>query len=323
VPPKKPATGLSAAAQERLELKRIDERYRTFRTFIRSAVLALSIFFVEQAIVSLSGRSTNVLVTASLGLLADIKFVATITLAGAAIAWAIVERIVRHNMVKKLSKRVKELELRIDPRRSSSGLTPGGSTNPNDRMTYMADAIATVIVLIILTVIWLGPWQEAWTSWARQIIFECRAELFDMAADGEISFESSEYRTIRSALEMNIRFAHELNIWRLLALYRGFSKKQFEGKSELVSAMERISNPKTREKISGLIWQKNRATLVMVAAKSPISVALIFPSWVIIRACRRFTVRDCSIDQGSHEAVRSAARRVAEVAQLEAEAVCA
>ena len=78
------------------------------------------------------------------------------------------------------------------------------------------DAIATIIMLAALAVILYGPWQNYCTDAARQTLFEVRDDLFDMAANGEISFESSEYRTIRSSIEKNIRYAHTLTVWRFV-----------------------------------------------------------------------------------------------------------
>ncbi len=55
-------------------------------------------------------------------------------IAGAALLYARVERSFRLKKTKQLTERIQELERRIDPNRSSSGLTPTGETNPNDRI---------------------------------------------------------------------------------------------------------------------------------------------------------------------------------------------
>ena len=46
--------------------------------------------------------------------------------------WAVCERALRRRMVSKMESRIKELELSIDPNRTTSGLTIHGKTNPND-----------------------------------------------------------------------------------------------------------------------------------------------------------------------------------------------
>lgn len=130
--PRKPPT-LSANAHERLEFKRIEERYRTFRTAIRCLLVAVAFYCLYEAVSVLAGRATSVLLKASLDLLADMKFAVTLTLAGAVAIWALVERALRYRKVTTLSKRVAELERGIDPNRSSSALDSRGRTNPNDR----------------------------------------------------------------------------------------------------------------------------------------------------------------------------------------------
>ncbi len=43
------------------------------------------------------------------------------------------EGIVRRQTIKRLSRRIQELERRLDPNRSSSGIQPTGDTNPEDK----------------------------------------------------------------------------------------------------------------------------------------------------------------------------------------------
>ena len=49
------------------------------------------------------------------------------------IAWAVTENFLRKHKTRVLSNRVRELEERLDINRESSGLTPTGATNPEDR----------------------------------------------------------------------------------------------------------------------------------------------------------------------------------------------
>jgi hypothetical protein len=79
-----------------------------------------------------------------------------------------------------------------------------------------ANAIAALIVLSLLLLFFYGPWQSAVTDFARQVVFEERDAVFDMAADAKLAFDSDEYRTIRDAFNSLIRFAHELKWTRLL-----------------------------------------------------------------------------------------------------------
>jgi hypothetical protein len=66
--------------------------------------------------------------------LIDQKFALTITLAGACAVWAVAERILRQRAVGRLGARNAELERRLDPNRTTSGLTVNGKTHPRDKL---------------------------------------------------------------------------------------------------------------------------------------------------------------------------------------------
>lgn len=92
-------------------------------------------FFSYRAIGEVVGQTTTISVAINviLNALVDIRFALAITLAGACAAWAVAERILRHGIVGRLGKRNAELEAKIDLKRTSSGLTIEGKTNPKDR----------------------------------------------------------------------------------------------------------------------------------------------------------------------------------------------
>ena len=123
-----PAERISARTVELVE-----QLFVTGRTVIRTAGWLVGAYFAKDAIVALAGQSTNVTVNAAFSLLADMKFTFTLTLAGASTAWAIIERSLRHHKVEYLQDRIKKFEHMLDPKRSSSGLTPKGKTNPKDK----------------------------------------------------------------------------------------------------------------------------------------------------------------------------------------------
>lgn len=127
------ATALSKGAQERLLRTRIVERYALARTGIRALCLFGIAWLMEQAASQFAGQVTSVTVSAALSFISDLKFTATLTLAGGAGLWAFIERKLRHKKVDYLQERIRDLETRRDPQRSSSGLTTTGQTNPKDR----------------------------------------------------------------------------------------------------------------------------------------------------------------------------------------------
>ncbi|MDO3434620.1 hypothetical protein QWJ46_18255 [Rhizobium sp. CBN3] len=114
-----------------VEMASVEQFYRTLRTLIKTAGLVGCFYFIALAMAPFAGKETAV--SFALNFLADVKFVLTLGLAGAAGTWAVAERMLRERKTQKLQDRVKELETRIDPNRSTSGLTRTGKTNPRDR----------------------------------------------------------------------------------------------------------------------------------------------------------------------------------------------
>lgn len=126
-----PRPGTKMTSNDLLQHQKIDEFYKTIRTAIRTVGYGVAAFFAWKSIEALAGEDTSVL----LSLLGDFKFSFTITLAGAAAAWAVVERIIRQNTVERLQGRIRQFELVMDPNRTSSELTPKGKTNNRDKDT--------------------------------------------------------------------------------------------------------------------------------------------------------------------------------------------
>jgi hypothetical protein len=171
-------------------------------------------------------------------------------------------------------------------------------------------AIVGLGILIALAYLIYGPWQWVCTDFARQIIFEKRDAIFDMAADGDLNFNSSEYRTIRSSLESSIRFAHELSLpyFLLMLLVR---KGSISEKSHLVTAVDQIQNAFIREQVRRKVNVAQRALVVMMAAKSPILVFLFLPALVL--GAGIYFIEKC------HAPARRVVNIFGELVQVEAE----
>ena len=118
---KKPDWRVAALAAE--------QKYLTARTLIRWLGAALICFIGRDILSTFAGRTTEIMVS----VLGKVEIAASLVLAGGCAVWAILERIVRKRTIKRLTERTQKLEKAIDPRRSSSGLTPTGSTHPRDK----------------------------------------------------------------------------------------------------------------------------------------------------------------------------------------------
>jgi hypothetical protein len=123
------------AQRDPSKLAEIDARYRTARTAIRTVGWVACAFFAYKAIGQVSGQTTviSVAINVILNALVDLKFALTITLAGVCAAWAVAERILRHRAVARLGARNARWETMLDSKRTTSGLTVEGKTNPIDK----------------------------------------------------------------------------------------------------------------------------------------------------------------------------------------------
>jgi hypothetical protein len=124
-------SNLSSRARERVALLRVDQLFRTIRTAIRAGAVGFAFWCLYLLGDAVAGKSTAV--TVGLSFLWDLRLVFAFSIAGATTLWAIGERFLRHRKVESMQGRIRELELKIDPKRSTSGLTPKGKTNPGDR----------------------------------------------------------------------------------------------------------------------------------------------------------------------------------------------
>lgn len=123
---------LSVQGRERLALHRVDQLYSTIRAAFRYGALAFGFWCLYLAVDSIAGKTTAF--TMALSVLWDVRLVFAFSVAGLAIIWAIAERKLRQRKVAYMQGRIKDLETKIDPQRSSSGLTEKGRTNPRDRI---------------------------------------------------------------------------------------------------------------------------------------------------------------------------------------------
>ena len=111
--------------------ERIIQRYQLGRTVVRTCGAVAIAYFAKDFLVAIAGKET--IFALKLSFFAHMKFFISIGLTGCACAWALAERWLRHRKVKTMQTRIIELKSTIDPKRTSSGLTPTGRTNPKDK----------------------------------------------------------------------------------------------------------------------------------------------------------------------------------------------
>jgi hypothetical protein len=147
----------------------------------------------------------------------------------------------------------------------------------------LTQALIGVGSLLALLVILYGPWQAVWTDIARQILFEKRDAIFDLAQSGKLSFTSREYGVIRSSLQSSIRFAHELTLPRFLVMAVVLSARGNRPEdNDLSRAIRQIADPTTRSEVENLVKQAYRTLVMMMVAKSPLMIVLLLPLLLIL-----------------------------------------
>jgi hypothetical protein len=143
-------------------------------------------------------------------------------------------------------------------------------------MIINTDALWGLVVFAMLLVGAYGPWQWVCTDYARQLIFEKRDRLFDLAHKGAIDFSSEEYTTLRRSLENLIRFCHEVTMTRLIYfvfITRVWGRPRSE--SHIHTMIEKISNMETKENVKLLFHEAHRTVVIMMLFKSPFLLAFI------------------------------------------------
>jgi hypothetical protein len=150
-----------------------------------------------------------------------------------------------------------------------------------------ADALITLGLLALLAVFFYGPWQEVCTDFTRQIIFERRDRLFDMAAAGKLDFNSEVYWSLRSTLEGAIRFAHELTWPHLVMAIIVVPPAAASGAGLLPNqALAKIEDPEVRKLARRQMDEAMGALFLMAAMKSAV-LAPLFGILVAAAYCTR------------------------------------
>ncbi|MFZ2004180.1 MAG: hypothetical protein WB697_09740 [Stellaceae bacterium] len=143
-------------------------------------------------------------------------------------------------------------------------------------------ALTGIVAAGAFLIVFYWPWQCVWADVARQVVFEKRDAIFDLALAGGISFNSREYRAIRVALEQIIRFAHAGTLPRILVA--GFSiwwHGPMPTRAPIENVIDRVNNPETREAIRKLVKSATRTVAVTMAVRS-LPVILLFPVTIVV-----------------------------------------
>lgn len=162
-------------------------------------------------------------------------------------------------------------------------------------MEYLVTSVVTALGLCLLAVLILFLWREHRVDVFRQRIFLIRDELFDLAADGSMSFDDPAYGSLRTLLNGYIRFAHKVSMTRTLGMFllrRLVPNPALERSArELLRPIEEHPDDEVREKLRRICSRANLEIFRFVAWPSVIflmpSILALLAGTSIYRRVRR------------------------------------
>lgn len=113
-------------------------------------------------------------------------------------------------------------------------------------------------------------WQTMCIDWARQLMFEERAKLVHLVLQGELSFDSPQYRGVRRQIEKNIRFLHALT-WPRLLLWSCLRQKYPESDRKMeqfIGLLKSIDDPATKKAVIKICGRVGFAAVVCLMGRS-------------------------------------------------------
>jgi hypothetical protein len=154
----------------------------------------------------------------------------------------------------------------------------------------MYDLIDTALLFVFLgalvTILYSSAWQNLCVDSARQEVFEARDAIFDLAADGRLSFDSPIYKEIRADLESLIRFGHRVS-WPWIAFYFKF-RLRGHTHSDLNRLIASIDDHDVRFLVQREISKAAHATVTLVLARAPLLWLPLFVLFMVTYIAIRF-----------------------------------
>lgn len=113
----------------------IDRGSRLLGSFAKYGTWAYASYCAWQAIASLAGKKTDATIALFINSLENnpgYTCLAFLAFGIVGICYGVLQNITKERTVRRLHPRIKQLELLLDERRTSSNLLPNGRTNPDD-----------------------------------------------------------------------------------------------------------------------------------------------------------------------------------------------
>ena len=131
---------------------------------------------------------------------------------------------------------------------------------------YVIQALLCAAVLI-----WFfsEPWQTLWTAVSRQRLFELRDRLFDLAADGRISFSDPAYLEAREYLNYSIRRTHTNTFGQFVVGVITLAENGPHGETVL-DTVERVQDEAMRRELREILFSSVAVEVGHMVIRSPL-----------------------------------------------------
>jgi hypothetical protein len=151
-------------------------------------------------------------------------------------------------------------------------------------VTELSAICGSLLSLALGVLLVFAVWPEQRVDVFRQDMFTLRDELFDFAADGNVSFEEPAYLLLRELMNGFIRYAHNLTPYRTLMSFlrwKCFSGEPTSASAEnLNKAIGEVADTVVREKLQN--FHSRAAALVMSQlVLSPVFLVLSVPLVIV------------------------------------------
>ncbi|WP_367454082.1 hypothetical protein ABX042_10425 [Snodgrassella alvi] len=146
---------------------------------------------------------------------------------------------------------------------------------------FIVYMLITLIGLVILSFIY-KQYKKAMLEFYRMDIFELRDELFDYAAEGNISFDNESYQLMRTLLNGYLRYAENLDISRFQKYQKAVKEKKLSSdnffKQQYSQKSKALTNEQ-KEKLDKCLQQSALIAATYMVRKSIIyCIYLLFKS---------------------------------------------
>lgn len=171
---------------------------------------------------------------------------------------------------------------------------------------------ALITLLCIAGLVWAfyGPWQTYCVDRARYELFAIRDRLFRLGQTGTISFQSHEYRAMRSTIEKLIRYANETDLWQVIIYFYVLGAKyEPSASNDILRLLEGIQDPDLKAELLEIRRDMFRVMATLVRNRSLLvstGLAVLKISNSLLRAHKRLQpfltlVFDAIVYRADHE----------------------